>query len=300
MPQPDPRIAVVVASYNRRERLLTSLPHHLALPEAPAVVVVDNASSDGTAEAVEAAHPGVTIVRTQENLGGAGRNVGVAAVRTPYVAFSDDDSWWTPGALARAADLLDADPRLAVVQAHILVGEDDRDDPMCLEMAESPLTAADGQVGHPILSWVACAVVVRREAFLAVGGFSGRLWLGGEEELVGWDLASKGWLMSYVPEVVAHHDPPPHRGRPERRELGIRNTLWTTWLRRPAHTAARRTVRNLRAFPNDRTTARGVGRAVAGLSWVLWERRVCPPHVEAMCRQLERQQLSSRSRRYVD
>ena len=300
MKRVDQRASVVVASHNRRERLLASLPHHLSLPEGPEVVVVDNHSTDGTAEALAVAHPEVRVIRTATNLGGAGRNVGVKAVDTPYVAFSDDDSWWAPDALATAADLMDADPRLGAVQAHILVGEDERDDPMCLEMAESPLPGEPGQAGHPILSWVACAVVVRREAFLAVGGFSGRLWLGGEEELVGWDLASQGWLMSYVPEVVAHHDPPPHTGRPERRELGIRNTLWTTWLRRPAPAAAARTMRNLRAFPTDRTTARGVGRAVAGLPWVLRERQVCPPHVEAMCQLLERQQLSSRARRYVD
>jgi hypothetical protein len=105
--------------------------------------------------------------------------------------------------------------------------------------------------------------------------------------------------MSYVPELVVHHHPPPSPGgRPERREIGIRNTLWTTWLRRPAVPAARRTGRMLRRFPADRTTARGVARAMAGAPWVLRERRVSPPEVERMRRLLEEQQLSSRSRRY--
>jgi hypothetical protein len=58
--------------------------------------------------------------------------------------------------------------------------------------------------------FLACAVVLRGCAVLEVGGFSERLGVGGEEELLGWDLAGAGWLMSYVPEVIAHHHPPPN------------------------------------------------------------------------------------------
>jgi GT2 family glycosyltransferase len=300
-PRPDPRVAVVVVSRNRTETLLESVPRHLALPERPGVVVVDNASTDGSADLVAQRCPGVRVIRLGRNRGCAARNVGARAVGTPYVAFSDDDSWWRAGALRRAADLLDAHPRLAVVQAHILVGPSERDDAICIEMAASPLPRVDAQPGHPLLSFVACAVVVRRDALLSVGGFSERFGIGGEEELLGWDLAAEGWLMSYVPDIVAHHHPP-HvpGGRPRRREVGIRNTLWTTWLRRPVPTAAARTVHTLARCPADWVTARGVARAVAGAPAVLRERRPSPPHVEAMRRLLDDQQLRSESRRYVD
>lgn len=296
---PDPRVAIVVVSRNRRELLLQTLPRHIALPERPRVVLVDDASTDGTADAVRAALPEVAVIRTARNVGGAARNAGLRALDTPYVALCDDDSWWTPGSLTRAADVLDRHPRLAVINGHILVGPAERVDPLCDEMAQSPLPRVDGQPGHPLLSFVAGAAVVRRTAVLSVGGFSPRLRTGGEEELLGWDLVGAGWLISYLPEIVAHHDPPPHDGRPERREQGIRNTLWTVWLRRPLRAAAARTVRQLRRCPADRYTARAVARAVAGLPWVLRERRVSPPHVEQMRRLLEEQQLSSRARRYV-
>jgi GT2 family glycosyltransferase len=297
----DPRVSVVVVSRDRRQALLESVPRHLGLPEQPAVVVVDNASSDGSPDLVAQRHPEVRVIRLGRNRGGAARNIGARAAGTPYVAFTDDDAWWEPGALRRAADLLDAHPRLAVVQAHILVGPAARDDAICLEMAASPLPRRHGQPGHPLLSFVACAVVMRRDALLAVGGFSERLGIGGEEELLGWDLAAHDWVMSYVPDVVAHHHPP-HvpGGRPQRREIGIRNTLWTTWLRRPLPTAAVRTVQVLALCPGDWVTARGVARAVAGASSVLRERRPSPPHVEAMRRLLDGQQLRSESRRYVD
>jgi N-acetylglucosaminyl-diphospho-decaprenol L-rhamnosyltransferase len=285
----DPRVTVVVASRDRRDQLQATVARHLALPERPHVIVVDDASTDGTADALT----GVQVIRRDTSIGGAARNDGVRAVRTPYAALTYDDAWWEPGALRRAADLLDRHPRLALVQAHVLVGPEDRDDPTCLEMRASPLRPAAGQPGRPILSFVACAVVVRRTAFLAGGSFSPRLGVGGEEELLSWDLAASGWQLSYVPEVVAHHDPPPAAdGRPARREATIRNALWTAWLRRPPGAAARVTGAALLRATRDRTTARALWSAVRGGGWTLRERRVSPPHVERMRRQLERSPAS--------
>jgi N-acetylglucosaminyl-diphospho-decaprenol L-rhamnosyltransferase len=285
MNRPDPRLALVVASRNRRELLLRTLPRHLALNERPSIVVVDNASTDGSADAVEAM--GVEVIRLPRNLGGAARNVGAQAVDAPYVAFCDDDSWWSPGALGRAADLLDRHPRLALINARILVGEDRRVDPVCEAMASDGLPAVAGQPGHPLLSFVACGVVVRRAALLEVGGFSERFGVGGEEELLGLDLAAAGWQMSYVPSIVAHHHPPPNDGRPQRRERSLRNALWVTWLRQPPRAAVARSLRLLRRAPRDRYSARAAARALTGLPWVLRERRVSPPHVDAMRRLLE-------------
>jgi GT2 family glycosyltransferase len=279
-------VTVVIASRDRQAQLDATLPRHRALG-AP-VIVVDDASAmplDVPAE----------VVRLERSRGGAARNAGVEAARTPYVALTDDDGWWEPGALARAAALLDTHPRLAVVQAHVLVGPARRDDPTCVAMAATPLTPDHDQPGHPILSFIACAVVVRREAFLACGGFSARLGVGGEEELLGWDLLTAGWQLSYVPEVVAHHDPPPAPGgRPARRVAQLRNALWSAWLRRPAGAAARASAAALARAPLDRTTLRAAREAAAGAPWVLRERRVSPPRVEAMRRRLENRSPSDR------
>jgi N-acetylglucosaminyl-diphospho-decaprenol L-rhamnosyltransferase len=281
------RAVIVVATHNRRDQLARTLPHHLALPDRPHVVVVDDGSTDGSAAAVSEAFPAVEVIRLERSIGSAARNVGARAAGTPYVAFTDDDAWWEPGAIQRACELMDAHPRLAVVQPHIRVGADERPDPVCAEMAGSPLPKAADQPGHPLLSFVACAVVVRVEAFLAAGGFHERFGVGGEEELLGWDLAAGGWLMSYAPEIAAHHDPPrSSRWRPQRRQTLVRNALWTTWLRRPLRAAVRQTIRDIAAMPRDRNTARGVILAIAGSLWLVRERRVTPPHVQEQQRLL--------------
>lgn len=216
-----PQVTIVVATRNRRSRLAETLPRHLRLPDAPEVIVVDSGSHDGTRQLVERAR-GARLIALDRSRGTAARNVGAACARSPHLAFTDDDAWWEPGALARAAALLDRHPRLAVIQPRVLVGRGRADDPTCTLMATSPLLAAPGQPGRAILSFLACAVVVRRSAFTEVGGFPGRFVVGSEEEIVGRDLETARWQLSYVPEIVAHHDPSASGSRPVRRELEVR------------------------------------------------------------------------------
>src|SRR5919108_4360210 len=205
MPASPARVAVVIATRNRGTELLGTLARLRALPERPPIVVVDNGSADGTSDLVRAGSPDVQVVGLQRTRGGAARTVGARLVDGPYVAFSDDDSWWAPGALRRAVELLDRHPRLAVLAAKVLVGPDRRLDPVCGQMAHSPLPAAADLPGPAVLGFVACGAVVRRAAFLEAGGFHVRLGVGGEEELLSLHLAARGWGPAHVDEVGAHH-----------------------------------------------------------------------------------------------
>jgi len=296
-PTPDPRTTVVMITRNRRAEVLRTLWLLSDLPERPPVIVVDNASTDGTPEAVRGAFPEVLVVGLGTNLGAAGRNIGVDRAATPYVAFCDDDSWWAPGALGRVADAFDAHERLAVVQGHILVGDEERDDPVCAEMADSPLPTAPAVPGRAIASFVACVAAVRRSAFRDVGGFDRRLMVGGEEEHLSADLASAGWALSYLSEAVGHHHPPKSAPRHGRRRIGIRNALWFAWMRRPLLSALRRTWDMARRVPKDRVSALGFLDAARGLPWVVRERRVVPRLVERGYRLLDKPQMHARSYR---
>jgi GT2 family glycosyltransferase len=281
------RVGAVVLTHDRAEELVRTVHRVLALPERPPVVVVDNASSGATPRRLTAEAPEVPLVRLPSNVGAAARNVGVAHLETPYVAFCDDDTWWAPGALARAADLLDAYPRLAVLSARVLVGPDGREDPTCAIMAASPLRRDPTLPGRPLIGFMAGASVVRRSAFLEAGGFDRRLFLGGEELLLALDLAARGWGMAYVADLLVYHYPSPRRDGPGRRRLTIRNALWCAWLRRPWRSAARRTVEVLRERPRDAAWRAGVLGALAGLPWVVRERRPVPAGVEAALRMVE-------------
>lgn len=278
-------LTVVVLTHNRARELEHTLWRLATLPERPQVIVVDNASTDGTAERVRQRFPRVQLVRNERNLGAAGRNAGVAQVRTRYVAFCDDDTWWEPGALAHAAAVLDAHPGLAAVAARVLVEPGGREDPTCQVMAHSPLDAA-GLPGPALIGFMAGAAVMRTSAFRAVGGYEPRLFLGAEERLLGLDLAARGWGMAYVHDLVAHHRPSANRDGGERRALLLRNELWIAWMRLPARSAWYVTAQLLRAAVQAGRLPQLLGPALRGLPWVLWRRRVLPPAVEAMRQQV--------------
>lgn len=279
----DARVSVVVLTHNRCAELLRTLQRLLALPERPAVIVVDNASADDSARAVQAQFPQVRVLRLPRNLGAAGRNAGVARVRTPYVAFCDDDTWWEPGALSRAADLLEAHPRIAALNARVLVGADDRPDPTCDAMARSPLPR-EGLPGPALIGFMAGAVVMRCEAFREAGGYEPRLFLGAEEALLGLDLVERGWHLVYAADVVTHHHASPARDARARRRLLGRNRLWIGWLRLPWASALHETRNVLRELPGHGLRAGCLADALRGLPWVLRHRRPIGPHTHALRR----------------
>lgn len=279
------RTTVVIATRNRRAELLHTLTRLAELKPPTPIVVVDNASTDGTAKGIRAHHPGVTVIALNRNLGAAARNVGAARANTPYIAFSDDDSWWAPNALHRAEIALDSHDRLGLIAAQTLVEPDQRPDPVTLLMAESPLRRSPNLPGRPVLGFLACSAIIRREAFLSVGGFSSLLFFGGEESLVAWDLAARGWGLCYLPEVVAHHAPSPCRPSARRRRWQQqRNALLTAWMRRSPRAALSATGSAVRAAFRTSEGWRALNAALGRLPAALEQRRRLPAAVE---RQLE-------------
>jgi GT2 family glycosyltransferase len=295
----DDRVTVAVITHNRRGELLRTLEKLAALPERPKVIVADNGSRDGTAAAARSRYPDAEVIAVRRNLGAVARNLAVRRVTTPYVAFCDDDTWWEPGSLRHCADALDAHPDLAVVTARIIVEPAGTEDPIVAELAHSPVPGRPGLPGPALMSFLAGASVLRVGPFRQAGGFSPRLWLGGEEELLAADLITAGHHLCYLPGAAVHHAPSRQRDPRRRRWLGIRNTLWFTWLRRPLPAAARRTAELARAVPRDRTSAAAFAAALAGLPWVLRERRPLPARVESVIRLLDEPRRTSAARRYV-
>ena len=282
------RVTVVIATRNRRPELIRSLRQLRALSPAPPVVVVDNGSTDGTAQAVRAHFTGVTVLALPRNYGASARNLGVLVARTPYVAFSDDDSWWGPGALERAAMILDNYPRLGLVTARTAVGPLERSDPMTALLQHSPLPRPADSPGPSVLGFLACSAVLRRRAFCEVGGFSSVLFFVGEERLLCYDLATAGWDRAYLHDVVAHHHPSGHRPDPQRRRVAeLRNALLTAVLRRPRSVALAAAAGLVRQSVRDVAARTALREAFVRLPEALRRRAVLPPAVEEQVRMLE-------------
>lgn len=284
---PGDRVTVVVMTRNRWPDLQRTLPRH----EAP-VVLVDNGSTDGTPELVRRHFPHVQVVEAGRNLGAPARNLGVARATTRYVAFADDDSWWAPGALGRAATLLDEARGVGLLAARVLVGTNLDLDPTSALMAHSPLGRDPGLPGPHVLGFLACGAVVRRSAFLEIGGFDDVVGFLGEEERVALDLAAAGWSVVYAASVVARHAPSSSRPTTEPEERAVRaarNRLLTAVMRRPWPVV----VATVRSEVNaGRAGRRGCLAAVPRMARALVHRRVLPPWVEDARRRLDVQPVA--------
>ncbi len=262
------------------------------------MIVVDNGSTDDTVNVARHFDPRIQVVPLGRNLGAAGRNVGVQMARTPFVAFSDDDSWWAPGALALAVDRFESFPDLGLLAARLLVGPEEELDPVSRLMATSPLSfdGHDGTnlVGVPITSFVACGAVIRASAFLQAGGFNRHFGVGGEEEVLAMDMLRNGWRLAYAEDLVAYHYPSSVRNVSRRHRRQVRNALWSVWLRRPASSALASTWRIASLSLKDGSCRLGVIDALTGLPWVLRERNPVPASLDRRVRLAESTFYSSR------
>jgi GT2 family glycosyltransferase len=269
-------VTAVVVTRNRAEHLVATLAHLDGV--ARNIIVVDNASTDGTSEHARRQYPSVRVVRLPENRGAAARTVGVREALTAFVAFSDDDSWWESGSLERGVSALRSDPRLGLVAARVLVGPLRRLDPVSRVMRHSPLSPVSGVAGRRVLGFVACAAICRRDAYLACGGFHPRYGIGGEEALLAVDLAVNGYSCAYLDDVVAYHHPARAAdGRPDARRLRMtaRNDMWTSWLRLPLRVALARTAGIARGPQGPSALI----SALRGVGWVARERRPVDPRL---------------------
>lgn len=284
-------VSFVIASQNRAAELATVVARLLDTTVCP-IVVVDNASTDDTAEVVgrmAARSAGrLRLVELDDNLGAVGRNVGVAACRTPYVAFCDDDSWWAPDAPAIGVEAFELHPSVGLLAARTIVLPQHREDPFSTLLADSALGRRPDLPGPSILGFMSCAAMVRKRAFEQAGGFSDILHFRGEEQLLALDLAAAGWNLCYYPRLVAVHQPSSVRATTAAQAARVlRNDVLTTWLRRPIRQCLNATGRLGAAALRDREHARAAVEAVARLPAVIARRRRLPRAVEQAMALLE-------------
>lgn len=179
------------------------------------LVVVDNASSDGTAQAVREAAPAAQVLEPGANLGfAAGCTLGAAQSRAPLLLFLNPDALPSAGCLQALRACAHDQPTWAAWQALVLL-------PGAREVntAGNPVHflgfAWAGGHGRPapahgapreVASASGAALVVRREAWDAVGGFDEQYFMYGEDVDLSLRLRLAGWRIGLVPDARVEHD----------------------------------------------------------------------------------------------
>jgi N-acetylglucosaminyl-diphospho-decaprenol L-rhamnosyltransferase len=238
-----PRLSAIVVSYNTRDDLLRCLAA-LHAPGEPSmdVIVVDNASHDGSADAVGAHFPAVRVVANAENLGfSKANNIGLRAASGEYALLVNSDCEVRPGAVATLLRLIDARPDVAMAGPRH-VGSDGSPQvsfgpnlTLLAEWRQGRLVRgvkaghADAQREAAALGaresepdWLsASCVLARRSALEAVGGFDEGFFLYEEDVDLCLRLRRAGWRVVFTPAAeVVHHlgrsmDTAPARARLE-------------------------------------------------------------------------------------
>ena len=192
------------------------------------MIVVDNASGDGTAERIAAAWPDVRLIAETKNHGFAGANaIAYAAARGVAILLLNPDAYLRdPDAVTAALAHLDAHPEVGAVGLR-LVFEDGRHQVGDAGFEPRPLTVAvhaaglSGRFGlrgvylsarqarapGPVsVDWLCGAfLMLRRAAVEAIGGLSSPLFLYGEDVDWGCRVRDAGWRVDYLPDRSVVH-----------------------------------------------------------------------------------------------
>ena len=186
----------------------------LLTDEVDGVVVVDNASSDGSLQAIQSLRERVRVIENVANLGFAGAiNQAFEATTTPFVLIMNPDARATPGAVRALVNLFDDHPKAGIAGGFIndrylprpfptmwsLVREN-------LGMSPSKSSLTDGDI-HRVDQPAGAALMVRREAFDQVGGFDEQFYPAWYEDVDFCRSVSKsGWEIYYHSAAIFQHD----------------------------------------------------------------------------------------------
>lgn len=226
----QPEVSVIVVSFNTRDLLRECLTNvYTEAGEMPVeVLVVENGSSDGSAEMVLAEFPSILLLRSTVNLGfGAANNLALAQAAGRYFVLLNSDAFFTPGALVRAVQHMDETPGCALGGA-LLVGRDGSHQPSarCFHSVTQDAVVLSGLAsrfprskvfGRFDRTWAdpqqACAVdwvpgafsILRPQALASVGAFDPAFFLYYEEVDLCRRLKDAGYQIWYWPDVVVIH-----------------------------------------------------------------------------------------------
>jgi GT2 family glycosyltransferase len=212
------RVSVVIVNYRSAEHVLAAVAGLRALDwpaEHLEIIVVDNASGDGSPQILRADAPDVVLVESATNTGFAGGcNLGVSHATGDYVAFLNPDARPDRRWLSAAIDVLESDSTIGCVASKVLDWEGIELDYASVGMS------FDGQgykldAGEPdrgqfdeaadVLFPTGSAMVMPLELYRRLGGFDERYFMFFEDVDLGWRLWLGGHRVRYVPSSLAYH-----------------------------------------------------------------------------------------------
>jgi GT2 family glycosyltransferase len=211
LPQGEREITFLLSTFNRREVTLHTIERlqHCGLsPDDYEIIVVDNASSDGTAYAIETLFPEVHLIALDFNKGPCAKNLGIGVARGKYIVFLDDDSFPDARSVAKMLHHFAHDPSLGAAVFTVTLPDGSRE---CS--------------AYPDV-FIGCGTGFRREALLQVGGLPEDFFMQAEEYDLSLRLLEAGWHVRTFHDLhVSHLKTPGARFSQRVTRFDVRNNL---------------------------------------------------------------------------
>jgi glycosyltransferase involved in cell wall biosynthesis len=224
-----PRVSVITPVYHGVRTIARAIDSVLTQSFSDfEIIVVDDGSTDGTLAILEGYGDRITVLKQAHQQQAIARNLAAKKSRGEFIAFLDADDSWLPEKLARCVEVLERDPRCALVYSNLIaVGVDGAELP--IEMTPASVAHAPSMEDLLTRLWpiVPSSVVMRREVFARIGGFSPAI--AGCEDIFFWLLARERGEFRYLPEKLARfaYDTYPELLRVLRRDIegGTQNLI---------------------------------------------------------------------------
>jgi len=212
----SPLISVVVLNWNGGrfvEKCLISLQAQIYHPLE--IIVVDNASTDGSVDLIKMRFPDVKLIVNERNLGfGGGNNIGIQASQAKYVMILNNDARLDPRCIEELRKSIEKDKRYGASASKILLdGERDLLDAAGISICKDGLSIGRGrleraeryQVEEEVFFASGCASLFRREMLDDIGLFDEDFFAYADEVDMGWRAQLSGWRCIYNPKAIVYH-----------------------------------------------------------------------------------------------
>ncbi len=214
--RPQPHTSIIIVNYNGGALLLDCVSAALAANPDAELILVDNASTDGSAYAVEHHFPDVRCVYSKQNVGfGEGNNIGARHAQGKYLVFLNPDTIVEQGWLEPLIDTLEKNKTVGLATPKIVLLDQPEVVNACgntihctgLTLCRGAGTVAAMHMATTEVGAVSgAAFVIRRTLFDELGGFDGCFFLYVEDTDLSWRARLAGYRILCVPSSVVHHD----------------------------------------------------------------------------------------------
>ena len=189
------KASFVIATNNRKNEVLFTIAKTKELIKSDhdnyEIIIIDNASTDGSADAIKSTYNDVTVIENRTNTGVSSRNLGFEKAKGEYLIMLDDDSNIEFG-LDKALNFMDQNPATGVLALNVVNG---------------PYTSAlwQDKDRQETVGFIGCGAIIRREVYKKIGGIAEWISFGTEEWEYGLRVTDAGYEVRYFADCHVNH-----------------------------------------------------------------------------------------------